>query len=160
MSPGSQTMAVIATVPILLIYLLGFLILSFLSYGTKGTGLIFLFFFHCLKHLRYVRHQATGIERCKDTPRDRISAWDFPVNVVLVVSRDLGSHRRPSRRCPGNRLLTPGDGVKIMAHRTTPFELGLVWLTYFLGFHITSGFPACLEKKKYPTLDQSRNCIL
>ena len=59
------------------------------------------------------------------------------MNVVLDVSREVGSHRK----CPGTRLLTTGDGDKIVAHRTAPFELDLVWLTHFSTFHITPRFP-------------------
>lgn len=149
-SPDSQTMVVIATVPILFIYWLAWIpnIVS-LSYGTKGTELIFLFFFQSPKHLLYARHWVTGIELYKDTPQDCISAWDFLVNVVLDVSREMGSHRRSSRKCPGTRLLTTGDGDKIVAHRAAPFEFGLVWLTYFSTFHIISRFPVSWKKNVF-----------
>lgn len=71
----------------------------------------------------------------------------------MYASRDMESHRRPSRKCPGTRLSTTGDGDKIVTPRAAPLELGLVWLThclehfglaaniYSLGFHVTSGFP-------------------
>lgn len=79
------------------------------------------------------------------------------ISLWMYVSRNVGSHRRPSRKCSGTRLSTTGDGDKIVAHRAVPLEFGLVWLThclehfqlaaniYRLGFQITPGFPMCPE---------------